>query len=494
MAEQGMRVRYTDEGIADVLDDGALQARFAAIRAQFAVPQAFADDVVAEAAAVAATPLDMPDRDETAVPFFTIDPPGSLDLDQAMHLERDGDGYRVRYAIVYLPAFVSPGKAIDTESRRRGQTIYCPDERIALHPPVLSEGAASLLPGEVRAAYVWDLRLGADGEVTTAAVYRARVRSVDRLDYATVQASLDAGAGDERFVLLKEIGEARIAGERRRGGASLPMPEQQVDRAADGSYELAFRPPLAAEEWNAQISLMTGIAAAGLMLGAGVGILRTLPSPDPQAVARFRRQAAALGVGWPREEPYGEFLRRLDRTDPRHLALIYDATSLFRGSGYAAFDGTPPPHPEHGALAATYAHVTAPLRRLVDRFGLAVCEAISTGTEIPAWARTSLPALPDIMATSGHMAAGVERASTDAVEAAVLATHLGEEFRAVVVDQGSHGTWILQLLDPAVVAQAGTGVAVAVGHVVTARLVEADVATGAVRFQIVAVVDDATTP
>ncbi|MFN8098028.1 MAG: RNB domain-containing ribonuclease [Dermatophilaceae bacterium] len=486
--------RYSDEGIAEVLGDAALRARFAAIRGQFGVPETFPPDVLAEAEAVAGAPLEWPDRDETDLPFFTIDPPGSLDLDQAMHLAREGEGYRVRYAIVCLPAFVAPGGAIDTEARRRGQTIYCPDTRVPLHPPILSEGAASLLPGAVRAAYVWDLRLGSDGEVTSADVHRALVRSVERLDYAHVQGQIEAGTDDERFLLLREIGEARIACERRRGGASLPMPEQVVTENPDGSYALSFRPPLAAEEWNAQISLMTGMAAAGLMLGAGIGILRTLPAPDPQAVERFRRQATALGVPWLAGEAYGDFLRRLDRTEPKHLALIYEATSLFRGSAYAAFDGAPPAHPEHGALAADYAHVTAPLRRLVDRFGLAVCEAISGGGPVPAWAREALPALPELMATSGRTASGVERTSTDTVEAAVLATHLGEEFRAVIVDHGTRGSWVVQLLDPAVVTQAGTQVRVDLGDVVTARLVEADIDTGVVRLQVAEVVGAAPAP
>ena len=95
----------------------------------------------------------------------------------------------------------------------------------------------------------------------------------------------------------------------------------------------------------------------------------------PRRSTRFRREARGLGAEWPEGLPYGEFVRGLDRTDPRHLALIHEATALFRGAGYTAFDGEPPEQPEHAAVAAPYAHVTAPLRRLVDRFGLVVCEA-----------------------------------------------------------------------------------------------------------------------
>jgi exoribonuclease R len=460
-------------------DSTELLARYAAVREEFKVPQAFPAEVLAEVERVIADPVERVERDETAIPFLTIDPPGSLDLDQALHIDRDGPNYRVRYAIACLTSFIAPGGAIDTEARERGQTIYCPDERVPLHPQELSEGAASLLPDEVRPAYVWDMAVDSTGEGTSVSVYRAMVRSADRFDYEQVQQAIDDGSADERLALLKEVGLLRIAREAERGGANLPMPEQVVDHLEDGSYAVRFRPPLPAEDWNAQISLMTGMAAAELMLGAKVGILRTMPPAEQRLVERFRRMAKALGVPWSGKQNYGEFLRSLDREDPRHLALIYEATSLFRGAGYTPFDGEVPEQAGHAAVASTYAHVTAPLRRLVDRFGLAICAAISAGEEVPAWARDALPSLPDIMKRSDQLANAVNRACVDATEAAVLTSRVGDEFDAVVVDRSDKGATI-QVLDPAVVAKAdGPGEP---GDEIRARLTEADVATSTVRF------------
>jgi exoribonuclease R len=412
----------------------------------------------------------------------TIDPPDSMDLDQALHIERDGDGYHVRYAIADVPAFVRAGGAVDEETRRRGQTIYAPDERTPLHPEVLSEGAASLLPGETRPAFVWDMRLDADGEGHDVAVYRAMVRSTDRLDYEGVQQAIDDGSADERLLLLKEVGLKRVELERRRGGASLPMPEQEVTEDEQGHYRLGFRPPLEVEDWNAQISLMTGMAAAEMMVAAKVGILRSMPAPDQGAVGRFRHASRALGVEWEKGTPYGEFLRRLDRTNPKHLALIHEATGLFRGAGYTPFDGTAPTNAEHAAVASVYAHVTAPLRRLVDRFGLVTCAALSAGEEVPAWVREALPSLPEVMAASDKLAGGVERACADAVEAAVLVDRVGQEFDAMVVDRRDNGKVQIQVDDPAVLANA-SGTA-ELGTWVKVRLVEATVATGTVRFEV----------
>lgn len=461
----------------------ALPQAFAAIRERLEVPIDFPAEVTAEAErATAAGPMLPPTADATQVPFVTIDPPGSMDLDQAMHLERSGSGFRVRYAIADVPAFVRAGGAIDAEARRRGETIYLPDGSEPLHPRQLSEGAASLLPGQVRPAFVWDMTLDSDGVVRDAAVGRAMVRSATRLDYQEVQADLDAGRAPQMLALLAEVGGLRIAVERERGGASLPKPEQEVVTTKAG-YELRFRPPVPVEDWNAQISLMTGMVAAQMMLEGGIGILRTMPAPDAGSVDRFRRQAEALGVPWPQDMPYGEFLRKLHRADPHHLALMHAATSLFRGAGYTPFDGTVPQQRDHAAVAAPYAHVTAPLRRLVDRFALAVCGALSSGDEVPDWAREALPSLPDIMKASGRLSGAVERACTDAVEAAVLAPLVGHEWPATVVEARGERGCTVQIVDPAVLAECAEQVES--GRRVRVRLIDTDVAAQRSRFTIV---------
>ncbi|AKU16630.1 RNB domain-containing ribonuclease [Luteipulveratus mongoliensis] len=461
-------------------DAGPLEQAFQAVRQELELPGEYPADAAAEAQQ-AAQSVTMPERDETAVPFFTVDPPESKDLDQAIHLERSGDGYRLRYAIADVPSFVKPGGALDTETRRRGQTLYLPDVRIPLHPEVLSEGVASLLAGEVRPAFVWDIVMDAKGETKSAEVYRAQVRSQDRYDYEQVQQAIDGGTADERVALLKEVGEKRIALERERGGASLPMPEQEITREGD-SYVLSFRPLLPSEDWNAQISLMTGMVAAEMMLHAQIGILRTMPAADQEALQRFHRQAVALGVPWPAEQPYGEFLRTLDRTNTKHLALIHAATTLFRGAGYTPFDGDVPDQPEQAAVAAPYAHVTAPLRRLVDRFGLAICEALSRGDQVPDWVKQALPTLPDIMRGTDQLAGKVERSCADAVEAAVMSSHLGETLAASVVEKRDKGAVLVQLKDFAVEAECQGDAEL--GADVQVKVASADIATRKVEFQL----------
>src|SRR4051812_38089336 len=233
-------------------------------------------------AAARGTP--MPAVDRTDVPFVTIDPATSRDLDQAMHLaRRAGGGFRVRYAIADVASFVRPGGPLEAETWIRGQTIYLPDGRIPLHPPVLSEGAVSLFPDVERAAVVWTIDLDADGGFVDVALERARVRSRAKLDYAGVQRLVDAGRTPDPIALLPELGELLAKRAADRGAVNLPLPEQEVEPDGDG-WRLVLRAPLPVEDHNAQISLLTGMAAATLMLDGRVGLLRTMPPPRPDAV------------------------------------------------------------------------------------------------------------------------------------------------------------------------------------------------------------------
>ncbi len=437
-----------------------------ALRAEQHVPTGFPAEVAAEAAAAAkrAAPAERVD-----IPFVTIDPPGSKDLDQALWIERVGAGHRVFYAIADVGAWVTPGGPLDQDTHTRAVTVYAPDRRTPLHPPVLSEGAASLLPGEWRPAVLWTLELDGAGELTGTHVERRTVRSTAQHTYADVPAAL---AG-----LLQEVGEGRLAIQTARGGVQLAVPEQEVELTADG-WTVAYRRPEPSEDWNAQVSLLTGIAAAQLMLDARVGILRTQPAPEAKALERLRRQAWALSVPWPAEQSYAAFIAGLDPAAPAHAALLREATGVGHGAGYTAFDGELPASPEHFALATTYAHATAPLRRMQDRYVSECCLAACAGTPVPGWVRSALGQLAGEMSAGTHRANAVERGVIDLAEALVLKDRVGQTFAGVVVDDR-----LVQLADPAVRAKID-GPCPEPGAEVTVRLERADPATRTVTFTV----------
>ena len=461
-----------------VIRGADLTAPLASLRAEMHVPNDYPAAAVAEAENAAKSLSLDGYADARDLDLVTLDPPGSRDLDQAFGIAtRNDGGYDVSYAIADVGAFVTPGGAVDAEAHVRGETLYLPDGRVPLHPTVMSEGAASLLPGEERPAVLWRLQLDAEGELTSVDVRRSVVRSRAQLDYPSFTTT-----GGELVPLLQRVGELRQARERARGGVSLPVPEQELERAGD-KWELRYRAPLPVEGWNAQLSLLTGMAAAKLMLDARVGLLRTMPPPDPHTVRTLRRSALALGVDWPESAAYADVIRGLDASQPAHAAVLRLASVLFRGASYVAFDGAPPEQPLQSAVAAPYAHATAPLRRLADRYVSECCLAACAGGQPPEWVRAALPALPEVMADADRRAHAIDRAVVDLAEALLLEGRVGDHFAGVVVEdrvgKNNHGE--VQLRDPAVRAWLD-GAQLPLGKEVDVVLSVADVAARHVEF------------
>ncbi|MGH9273228.1 MAG: RNB domain-containing ribonuclease [Acidimicrobiales bacterium] len=421
-----------------------LEAGLDRIREEFDVPGPHSAEAVAEADGAAhavLSGLDAPmsgeRRDARDLALVTIDPPGSRDLDQAVHIEHRKAGWRVHYAIADVPAFVTVGGTLAAEVQERGVTFYLPDERSPLHPPVLGDDAASLLPGQDRPAVLWTIDLDADGTVASAHLERAVVRSRAQLTYAEVQVDVDSGRASETLALLADVGRVRQEVEAARDGVSLDLPTRRIVPDG-GSYRLDHEIPVPAMGWNAQISLLTGMVAAEAMLGADVGLLRTLPSPDDKVIRAVRHTAKALGVPWPDGASYATVVRGLDGADPDQAALLALAARGLRGAGYLPL-GTGDPRPEdpaalrHAAVAAPYAHVTAPLRRLCDRATIEVCLALYGDRAVPDELIAQLAELPTAMARARARESGAARAAVDLVEALLLCARVGEVLDATVV-------------------------------------------------------------
>ena len=436
----------------------AFEQGFARIRAELDVPPAFPAPVLDEAQRSTVALDDPQRRDARHLPLVAVDPPGATDLDQAFAAERTTGGYRVWYAIADVGAFLTPGGAVDHEARQRGSTLYSPDGRAPLHPPILSEDRASLLAGTDKPALLWTIELDEAGAPVSWQLERAAVRVRAAISYTQAQAHIDAGTepvGDGEpgnLALLATIGTLRQQQEEARGGISINLPAQEIVEHG-GSYALEFDTTLPVEGWNAQISLLTGIVAARTMVDAGVGVLRTLPPPYEQAVRRLRHTARALDLTWPEEMPYASFVRQLRPNSASANAFLLQATRTLRGAGYLGFDGDLPEHHEHGAIASVYAHVTAPLRRLVDRFGNEILLALLAGSTPPAWATEALEELPSLMGRARQRESALERAMVDFAEAVVLEPHVGERFAGYVIDiNAKRERASVQLRQPAVIA------------------------------------------
>ena len=448
----------------------ALREGLAAIRAQFQLPAGFSAPAAELAATVASRPL-AGHIDRTAVPFVTLDPLSSTDLDQAFAIEIAGGDLVLRYAIADTGAFVADGDPVDTEAWARGETIYLPDGKVTLYPPVLSEGAASLLPDGDRPAILFAVRVGSDGAASLEGAERAMIRSRAKLGYATVRPEqLPAG--------FDELSRRTAAAEQARGASRVDPPQQQVIERPDGGFDLDFRPMSLFEQANAALSLAANLAIADALYRHGTGLFRVMGEPDKRAVRRLRHSARALGVDWPDAMSLEQRERSLDPNDPRQAAFMLAIRRAGQRASYAPFRAGV--RPWHSAMRATYVHATAPLRRLADRYVTWAALAVANGQAVPDTVTAAFERLPDVMNRAEARAGQVDAAVLELAEAIVLADRVGETFDGRVTDLDERGARI-QLADPAVITRV-PGDGLAIGDAVRLRLDEADPARRLTRF------------
>lgn len=444
------------------------------IRRQFKVPADFPAAVL-QAADAAAKREPTSHVDRTDWPFVTLDPATSTDLDQAFHIEMVGSDVMLHYAIADVGWFVDDGDPLDQEAWQRGTTQYLPDGKAGLYPPVLAEGAVSLLPGGPRPAIVFHVRVGPDGQSKLDGAERSLIHSRAKLAYETVQPAQLPAAFPE---LAKRIANAEDV----RGAARIEPLEQEVHALEGGGYDISFRPRLQSEDDNAAMSLASNLAIADALYEAGTGLFRVMAEPDARAEQRLRHTARALGIEWAVEMTLRDFERSLKATEPKPAALLMAIRRAGGGASYVPFEAE---HlPWHSAMAATYAHATAPLRRLADRYVVMATLAIANGRPVPEPVAAAFPKLPEVMRSADDTAGQIERAVIDLAEVALLSAQTERTFEAVVTDVDERGARI-QLCKLPVVSRLDAH-NVEPGDDLRVRVVSTDIPTRVAKFERVA--------
>jgi exoribonuclease R len=271
------------------------------------------------------------------------------------------------------------------------------------------------------------------------------------------------------------------AWEATRGATAVEPPEQLVERNTHG-YRLTFRPRLVSEAQNSAMSLATNIAVGDALFRAHTGLFRVLAEPDPRAEGRLRHTAQALGVAWPKGVALEQFTRGLDGNEPRNAAFLLAVRRAGGAAEYATYQ--PGVTPWHAAVAATYAHTTAPLRRLADRYVVQAALAVANGRPVPDNVTAALPKLPHAMSVAASHAGQIDRAVVDLAESVMLEGREGSTFTAVVIDEDDEFSKV-QLGEVAVVARVKAR-GLHPGDELRVRLVAADPTRRAVAFERVA--------
>jgi len=421
---------------------------FRALALDLGLDDRFEDEVLAEVRAHEADPrIDDPAlEDLRALPFVTVDGPLTRDLDQALHVARDGAGFRLRYAIADASFYVAPGSALFREALRRGASFYLPGYSVPMLPRALSEGLVSLGPNVERRALVFDVRLDAQGSVLGYALVRGRIRSRAKLSFQDVDALLEeprraALAGheaEESLTLLGRVGELRSNHEDRRQMVRYARVDAAVRLDADGTISVVRERRGPAELANEQLSILCN-ALGARWLAEATGdfvqpIYRVHAPPEPERLAAFERlvRKVASGRGLP-DDPWvyrraaelglAGYLERLPTSGPdarlaralHRQAMVLNGRSTFASEASSHF----------GVGEAVYARFTAPMREMVGVF----ChkEAIERLNGRGARPREEDEAIRREVIEAANRSKDLQRRLDREVDRAVVATVLGAD-------------------------------------------------------------------
>ena len=130
-----------------------------------------------------------------------------------------------------------------------------------------------------------------------------------------------------------------------------------------------------------------------------------------------------------------------------------------------------------------YSHVTAPIRRLVDRFGNEILLSLYADERPPDWALEALDELPSLMGQAKQRESALERAMVDMAETLVLEHSVGETFDAFVVSiDEKRDRATIQIAEPAIVTRMPIG-NFKLAEEVTLRLDGVEVAKRRLKFK-----------
>ncbi len=274
------------------------------------LPHRFPEEVLEEARRVAqptggAAAADGNRRDFRELPIVTIDGETARDFDDAVYVERRGNGWHLEVHIADVAHYVARSSALDREARLRGTSVYFPDRAVPMLPEELSNGICSLKPHEDRMVMSALLDLNAAGEVTHAEFMPGIIRSAERMTYTDVNRVLEGeSAALERYAALaprfrdmRDLALVLNARRTRRGSMDFDLPERVLTFDDEGRMTGITRSERnIAHRLIEEFMLAANQAVAKYLEDRGLNSLhRVHEKPDPKKVLDFEELARAFG-------------------------------------------------------------------------------------------------------------------------------------------------------------------------------------------------------
>jgi len=174
--------------------------------------------------------------DLTHLECVAIDDASTRDMDDAVSLEQNQDGYSLGIHISDVSSAIKEGSRLDLEALSRGTSLYLTDLTINMFPPEISENKLSLKSGQVRAALSFIFQVNPRYEITETKIVPSLIRVSKQLSYPEVDALLEGK--DHKFNVLYNITSELEASRVKNGGFKVNKRDAAVAIEADGKLKL----------------------------------------------------------------------------------------------------------------------------------------------------------------------------------------------------------------------------------------------------------------
>ena len=517
LAEKAGRPPRITARVTQILGDPMAPRSFSLIAIhKLGIPNVFGEDVLEESEQAAKRHLGEDREDLRHLPIVAIDPADARDHDDAVWAAPDDDprnagGWKAIVAIADVSFYVRPGSALDREARKRGNSVYFPDRVVPMLPEELSADICSLKEGEDRAALACHMTIGKDGQIKDWRFTRAVIRVAANLAYEDAQAMMDGTLDDPHratLVPLWDCWAALYKAREKREPLDLDLPERRIVLDEKGRIlSVAPRERLDAHKLIEDYMIAANVAAAKALEAKKAPVMyRIHEPPSREKLVALKDYLKTFDV----EMALGQVIR--PATFNRVIALVGEADhkpqvmeQVLRTQTQAYYG--PGNHGHFGLALGSYAHFTSPIRRYADLIvHRALVGAYKLGEgELSAADAANMEQVGETISKLERRAMEAERDTIDRYVAAYLSERVGEVvearitgvlnfgFFATVEGVGGDGLVPVRDLgreyfrfDEGTHSLTGehSGDSFTIGQRLELRLAEANVVSGALRFEL----------
>lgn len=395
-------------------------------------------------------------KDLRALPTVTIDGEEAKDLDDAISIERAGEGYLLGVHIADVSHYVQEHTPLDEEALKRGTSVYLVDRVIPMLPHKLSNGICSLNEGEDRLALSCLMEIDSQGNVTGHEIAETVIRSDRRMTYTAVnaivtdhdpQVTAEYAEFAEMFLLMKELADILRKKRHARGSIDFDFPESKIllDEKGKPTEIKAYERNAATRIIEDFMLLANETVAEDYFWQELPFLYRTHDKPDEDRMKRLGTFINNFGyvLRMPGGQVYPKEIQKLlDKVEGTPEELLISRLTL-RSMKQAKYTIENTGH--FGLAARYYTHFTSPIRRYPDlQIHRIMKEALHgglTGKRISHYEKI-LPKVAVQTSALERRADEAERETDKLKKVQYMEQFIGQEFEGVISGVTSWGFYV----------------------------------------------------